>query len=254
MKRLHAFLIFSLLATALVLCFELGAAAESFHVLVFSKTTMFRHASITNGISAIKKLGATHGFAVDATEDASTFRPEKLKTYKAIVFLSTSGDILDSSQQEAFKNYIESGGGLAAIHAAVAGDVATEGNWPWYGEALCARFTNHSSVVDGTIQIEDTNHVSTRGLPKNWLHKDEWYNFISSPRPVAHILASLDESSYKGGTMGKDHPIAWTRNVAKGRVWYTALGHTEASFEEPLFLKHLLGGIYFASGAADSKP
>jgi type 1 glutamine amidotransferase len=145
---------------------------------------------------------------------------------------------------------------LAAVHAAVAGDVATEGNWPWYGEALCARFTNHSAVVQATVNVEDKDNPSTVGLPEKWEHKDEWYNFINSPRDKAHVLASLDETTYQGGTMGKDHPVAWCKQMGKGRIWYTALGHTPASFTEPLFLKHLLGGIEVAAGVekAQLKP
>ena len=232
------------------------AAEAEFKALVFSKTLMFRHASITNGIAAIKQLGAENHFQVDATEDANWFTSTNLAKYKVVVFLSTSGDILNEAQQAAFKNFIEQGGGLAAIHAAVAGDVATEGTWPWYGEALCARFTNHSAIVQATVDIEDRKHPSTAPLPEHWVRTDEWYNFITSPRGQARVLASLDETTYKGGTMGKDHPIAWCKQVGKGHVWYTALGHTEASFTEPLFLKHLLGGIQAAAGTkrADVRP
>lgn len=224
------------------------SCAADFSVLVFSKTLLFRHASITNGITAIKKLGEQNHFDVDATEDSSWFTRSNLAKYKAIVFLSTSGDILNEAQQSAFKDFIEQGGGLAAVHAAVAGDVATEGSWPWYGEALCAQFTNHSSVVQATVHIEDKTNPSTVMLPEDWVRKDEWYNFISSPRGKTRVLADLDESTYKGGTMGKDHPVAWCHRMGKGRIWYTALGHTEAAFSEPLFLAHLLGGIQIAAG------
>jgi type 1 glutamine amidotransferase len=230
-------------------CVSSTSQPRDFNVLVFSRTLMFRHASITNGIAAIKQLGVEHGFRVDATEDASWFTPENLAKYKAIVFLSTSGDVLNDEQQEAFRKYIEAGGGLAGVHAAVYGDVATEGNWPWYGEAMCAASTNHSAIVPAVIDVEDAKHPSTAPLPKRWSRTDEWYNFIASPRSKVRVLASLDETTYKGGTMGKDHPVAWCKEVGKGRVWYTALGHTEASFSEPLFLQHLLGGIQFAAGA-----
>jgi cytochrome c len=227
-----------------------------FKALVFSKTLMFRHASITNGIAAIKLLGAENRFQVDATEDATLFTPANLAKYRVVVFLSTSGDILNEEQQAAFKDFIERGGGLVAIHAAVAGDVATEGAWLWYGEALCTRFTNHSAVVQATVEIEDRKNPSTAPLPEHWLRTDEWYNFIATPRGQARVLASLDETTYKGGTMGKDHPVAWCKQVGKGRIWYTALGHTDASFMEPLFLKHLLGGIQVAARTkrADFKP
>ncbi len=233
---------------------QAAPAATDFNALVFSKTLMFRHASITNGIAAIRQLGAEHRFHVEATEDAGAFTATNLARYRVVIFLSTSGDILNEEQQAAFKNFIEQGGGLAAVHAAVAGDVATEGAWPWYGESLCARFTNHSAIVQATVDVEDARHPSTAPLPEHWVRTDEWYNFIASPRGCARVLASLDESTYKGGTMGKDHPIAWCKQVGKGHVWYTALGHTEASFTEPLFLKHLLGGIQAAAGQKPAAP
>jgi type 1 glutamine amidotransferase len=240
------------LATLLVVCLAGYAQQPSpragFNALVFSKTLMFRHASITNGIVAIKKLGGENHFHVDATEDASWFTPANLAKYKVVIFLSTSGDILNDEQQAAFRDYLERGGGLVGIHAAVAGDVATEGGWPWYGEALCARFTNHSAIVEATIDIEDLQNPSTAGLPKRWVRTDEWYNFIESPRGKVHVLASLDETTYTGGTMGGDHPVAWCKKIGQGRVWYTALGHTEASFTEPSFLQHLHGGIQLAAG------
>ena len=244
----------ALLVSTAVLPGQDKPPAPHFNALVFSKTLMFRHASITNGIAAIKQLGAENHFHVDATEDASWFTPKNLAKYQVVIFLSTSGTILDGEQQAAFKNFIEQGGGLAAIHAAVAGDVATAGNWPWYGEALCARFTNHSAIVEATVNVEDRKHPSTAPLPEHWVRKDEWYNFIATPRDQAHVLAALDETTYKGGTMGKDHPIAWCKQVGKGHIWYTGLGHTEVSFTEPLFLKHLLGGIEAVAGAKGANP
>ena len=232
------------------------AASAPFSVLVFSKTTMYRHASITNGIAAIGKLGAENGFTVDATEDSSTFTPENLKRYQAVVFLSTSGDILDEAQQTAFRSYLTNGGGLAGVHAAVAGKVATEGSWPWYVEQFCTGFDNHEAIEQATVRVEDRTNASTAHLPAQWSRTDEWYNFTASPRGRVHVLAALDEKSFHGGTMGSDHPVAWCRLIGKGRLWYTALGHTEASYDEPHFLKHLLGGIQIAAGVkpADFTP
>ena len=240
------------LTTILLVGLVGGAARPSagvgFSVLVFSKTLLYRHASITNGIAAIRKLGAVNHFRVDATEDANWFTPKTLARYQVVIFLSTSGDILDDQQQSAFREFLERGGGLVGVHAAVAGDLATEGGWPWYGEALCAQFSNHSAIVVATIEVEDARNPSTLGFPKRWVRTDEWYNFLASPRGQVHVLASLDETTYQGGTMGRDHPVAWCKVIGRGRMWYTALGHTEASFTEPLFLQHLLGGIQVATG------
>ena len=223
-------------------------AQDVFRVLVFSKTTMYRHASITNGIKAIRQLSHENGFTVDATEDATAFNSENLARYRAVVFLSTSGDILNEEQQAAFRKYLESGGGLAGIHAAAAGKVATEGKWPWYVETFCTEFTNHKAIEPATVLVEDRANASTAHLSPQWSRTDEWYNFTVSPRGKVHVLASLDEKSFHGGTMGADHPVAWCREVGKGRLWYTALGHTEASFREMNFLRHLLGGIQIAAG------
>ncbi|MSU63076.1 MAG: ThuA domain-containing protein [Pedosphaera sp.] len=231
---------------------ETPAAHASWSVLVFSKTTMYRHASITNGIEAIRNLGVENGFTVEATEDSSAFTAVNLARYKAVVFLNTSGDILNDAQQATFQKYLKSGGGLAGIHAAVAGKVATEGSWPWYVGTLCTEFANHKTIEQATVSVEDRRNVSTAHLPARWSRTDEWYNFTSSPRGKVRVLASLDEETFHGGTMGSDHPVTWCRFVGKGRLWYTALGHTEESYTEPHFLRHLLGGIQIAAGVKPS--
>jgi len=223
-------------------------ARPAFRVLVFSKTLGYRHASITNGIAAIRELGATSGFAVEATEDSFAFTATNLARFQVVVFLSVTGDVLDSDQKKAFQDYIEAGGGLAAIHGAIFGPKACEDKWSWYGEMFCCTFTNHSKVLPATVNLEDAAHPANVGLPAHWERTDEWYNYTGTPRGCAHILATVDESTYPGGTVGKDHPIAWCRPVGQGRMWFTAMGHTESSFSEPPFLKHLLGGIQYVTG------
>jgi type 1 glutamine amidotransferase len=212
-------------------------------VLLFSKTLGYRHASITNGTEAIRELGRGHGFTVDPTEDAAVFSSTNLARYQVVVFLSATGDVLNPEQEAAFKDFVLNGGGFAAIHGAVFGPLACEDKWGWYGEMFCCAFTNHSAVVPGVVRIEDPTHPSTAGLPARWSRVDEWYNFSGTPRGCARVLATVDESSYQGGLMGGDHPIAWCRRVGKGRMWYTAMGHQPEAFEEPMFLRHILGGI-----------
>ncbi|MGZ8939945.1 MAG: ThuA domain-containing protein [Limisphaerales bacterium] len=239
----------SVLMIAGFLCFggTALAAERSFEVLVFSKTTLFRHDSISDGIVALKRLGSENGFKVQATDDSSAFTHQNLAKFKTIVFLNTSGDILNEEQQSALKGYLETGGGIVGIHAAISGAVATEGEWGWYKDLSCTTFTNHSSVVRATVKVESANHISTSHLPGQWNRTDEWYNFTQNPRPNTHVLATLDESTYEGGTMGKDHPVVWCHPIGKGRFWYTALGHTKESYSEAAFLKHVLGGILFAA-------
>ena len=224
-----------------------GQSADSrFNVLVFSKTTGFRHDSIPHGLAAIEALGAEHGFAVERTEDSAQFSDAVLARYKAVIFLSTTGDILDASQKAAFERYIRSGGGFVGIHSAS----DTEYGWPWYGRLIGAWFVSHPQIQRATVHIASFADASTRGLPADWERTDEWYNFRGNPRGAVQVLATIDEATYSGGTMGADHPIAWCQEVDRGRSWYTAMGHTEESYAEPLFRLHLLGGIESAAGTA----
>lgn len=196
----------------------------------------------------IRELGANHDFSVEATEDATAFTPENLSQYEAVVWLSTTGDVLNDQQQAAFEQYVQAGGGYAGIHAAS----DTEYDWPWYGELVGAYFDSHPEIQEATVDVEDPAHPSTKHLPAEWTRTDEWYNYQSNPRANVHVLASLDESSYTGGNMGADHPIAWCHNYDGGRAWYTGAGHTEESYTEPAFRKHVLGGIRTAAGAQPS--
>ena len=216
-------------------------------LLVFSKTAAYRHASILDGKIALVKLAAAHNFAIDFTEDATVFTDANLAHYDAVVFLLTTGEIFDDNQQAAFERYIHAGGGYVGIHSAS----DTEYDWSWYG-ALVGSFLNrvnkHSKVMQATIHVVDRTHSSTSMLPPLWVRTDEWYNFATNPRGKVHVLLTVDERTYTGGTMGADHPIAWYHEYDGGRAWYTSLGHTSESYYEPLFLAHLWGGITYAVG------
>jgi len=222
-----------------------GLHRPMFSALIFSKTTGYRHDSIPNGIAAITALGDANGFWVDATEDSGLFTDDNLANYQVVIFLSTTGTVLDENQKAAFQRYIESGHGYVGIHSAT----DTEYDWYWYGQLVGAYFRDHPSIQPASIQIEDADHPSTSSLPQPWQRTDEWYNFQSNPRGMVHVLMTMDESSYSGGDMG-DHPIAWCHDTdGAGRSWYTALGHTQESYDEPEFREHLLGGILTAAGA-----
>ncbi|MFJ5518752.1 ThuA domain-containing protein [Streptomyces griseoluteus] len=240
------------LGAALLLGCVTGPAAakptETGRVLVFSKTAGFRHDSIPDGIAAVQQLGATDGLTVDATEDATAFTTRNLRRYDAVVFLSTTGDVLDSAQQRAFEGYIRQGGGYVGVHAAA----DTEYDWPFYGGLAGAWFASHPAIQPATVVVEDHAHPSTAALPARWERTDEWYNYRSNPRARAHVLASLDESSYSGGTMNGDHPIAWCQSYQGGRAFYTGGGHTRESYADPAFRAHLRGGLRWATGAAQA--
>jgi len=223
------------------------AAADEPRILLFTRTTGYRHDSIIAGAQAIVKLGEHGAFGVDPTDDPSAFTADNLKNYRAIVFLSTTGDILDDAQQAAMESFIRAGGGFVGVHAAA----DTEYDWPWYGRLVGAYFKSHPAVQEAMILVSDRVHPATSHLPARWTRTDEWYDYTASPRGKVHVLMSLDEPSYQGAAMegGRlDHPIAWCHEFDGGRSFYTGLGHTSGSFAEPAFLEHLRGGILWAAG------
>ncbi|MEU0089323.1 ThuA domain-containing protein [Kribbella sp. NPDC006257] len=226
-----------------------AAAAAPYQVLVFSKTAGFRHDSIPAGIQAIRDLGTANGFTVTASEDSNVFTGSQLAAFKAVVFLSTTGDILNDTQQAAFEAYINGGGGYVGVHAAA----DTEYGWPYYGQLVGAWFNSHPAIQQVTARVEDHNHPSTAHLGATWVRTDELYNYSTNPRPNVHVLINLDESTYTGGNMG-DHPIAWYHAQGSGRSFYTGFGHTIESYSDAAFRKHLLGGIQYAAGVGSAPP
>lgn len=239
MKRITTIKTF---AIALISMVSISVSAQT-KVLVFSKTAGFRHGSIPVGKLAIMKLGQENGFSVDTTENATAFNDANLKQYNAVVFLSATGDVLDHVQQAAFERYIQSGGGYMGIHAAT----DCEYFWPWYGKLSGAYFKSHPKQQNAKLVVHDKSHVSTSHLPDTWERFDEWYNFKKVPDHVK-VLISIDEKSYQGGENGDNHPMAWYHEFDGGRAFYTELGHTNESFADPLYLKHILGGIKYAIG------
>ncbi len=215
-------------------------------VLVFSKTEGFRHESIESGIEAIKKLGVENDFTVEATEDATVFNEAYLKDFMVVVFLNTTGNVLDPVQQSQMERFIQAGGGFVGIHAAT----DTEYGWPWYGKLAGAYFDSHPmnpNVQEGKVKVMQPNHASTDSLPDSWTVADEWYNYKSLD-PTNQVLITVDESTYEGGTNGPNHPISWYKEYDGGRSFYTGMGHTKEQFSDAKFLSHLLGGIRYAIG------
>jgi type 1 glutamine amidotransferase len=219
--------------------------AQNLKVLLFFKTKGYHHPSIEAGIPAIVKLGQEHNFGVDTTTDAAKMTQAFLKPYAAVIFLSTTGDILNNEQQAVFENYIRRGGGFVGIHAAT----DAERQWHWYGNLVGAYFVKHPAQQLATLNVVDSVSEATRHLPRKWLRKDEWYNFNWLTSEKIHVLITIDENSYNPGLekMGY-HPLSWYHDYDGGRAFYTELGHTDASYVEPLYLQHLLGGIEYAMG------
>ncbi|GMQ25003.1 hypothetical protein Aoki45_16850 [Algoriphagus sp. oki45] len=219
-------------------------------VLIFSKTAGYYHESIPSGIAAIQKLGAENGFEVDTTKNAANINEENLAQYAAVIFLSTTADVLDHFQEADFERYIQSGGGFVGIHAAA----DTEYEWGWYGRLVGGYFADHPGINDphpnvqqGKISKTGEKHPSVDFLPQSFERTDEWYSY-KNVNPNTKKILMLDEASYQGGMDMGEHPIAWYHEFDGGRAWYTGGGHTHESFSEENFLKHLLAGIQYAIG------
>jgi type 1 glutamine amidotransferase len=214
----------------------------SSRVLVFSRTTAYRHASIEAGVAAVRERCADAGIEVEATEDAAVFRDDHLDDFGATLWLSTSGDVLDDDGRAALRRFVVAGGGYVGVHGAS----DTEYGWDWYGQLVGTWFEQHPEIQAASVEVVDQDHPATAHLPAVWPRVDEWYDFVRPPRRDARVLVRVDESSYVGGQMGADHPLAWCHEHEGGRSFYTAMGHTEDSYAEAPFLDHVLGGIRWA--------
>jgi type 1 glutamine amidotransferase len=226
-----------------------NAAAEvppgGFRVLLFSRTTGFRHDSIPAAVAALKELGAAGGYGAEATEDPAAFTAENLARFRVVVFVMTTGDPLDDAAQAHFEAWIAAGGNWVGVHSAA----DTEYGWPFYGQLVGAYFKQHPAVQQAHVNVEVTGHPATAGLPSPWVRTDEWYDFQTNPRATATVLMTIDESTYTGGTMGADHPLVWAHATGGGgRAIYTEMGHTSDSYADPLFRQHLVGAIRWAAG------
>ncbi|MWB96950.1 ThuA domain-containing protein [Agromyces seonyuensis] len=244
---------------------------ERYRVLVVGETLGFRHSHIDETTNAVIALGAEHGFDVDVWDPPQGNSPGQpaltlpsspfttagdLAKYATIIFASPVDGtnnldparprLLDDTEVAAFQGYIRGGGGYVGLHAAT----DTLHTVPWYSELTGggARFRNHPAQQTATMRVENPSHPSTQGLPAEWVRFDEWYNYTTNPREDVHVLLTLDESTYTGGTMGEDHPLSWCQNFEGGRSWYEGAGHTDASWTDPVFLQHILGGIEWTAG------
>lgn len=222
-------------------------------VLVFSKTNGFRDsAQIEAANAALAGMLASRGWDGFTSENAAVFNPDALARFDVVVLNSISGNVFTDAQRAAFRQWVEDGGGVVALHGA-GGDLRYD--WSWYVDTLIgAQFIGHTSkpkqFQDATVQVAEPAHPAMQGLPPEWRRQDEWYAFDRVPSGHGtRILARLDEDSYEPALehrMG-DHPIVWTRCIARGRVFYSALGHKADTYAEPLHLRMIDGAIGWAA-------
>ncbi|HTN19355.1 MAG TPA: ThuA domain-containing protein [Pelobium sp.] len=214
------------------------------NVLVFSKTNGFRHASIADGQEMFKKLAEGNNWKLTFSEDSLMISNKVLSKIDVLVFLSTTGNIFGADQKKALQKYIHKGGGFVGIHAAT----DTEMDWKWYVDMVGGAFKSHPKQQNATINIINHDFKAMQHFGKTWLHFDEWYNFRNPINPNAVVLATVDESTYKGGTMGENHPVVWYQNYEGGKIFTTALGHTKESYTNPDFVKMIQEAVVWTGG------
>lgn len=241
-----------LLLLGLFLSLQAFSQRKQFNVLLFTKTDGFHHESIHEGVAAMRKLSDLHFFSLDWQENASVFTDKNLERFQVIVFLNTTGDILNDEQQKAMEKFIQSGKGFVGIHSAS----DTEYDWPWYTKMVGRMFHIHPTNQTAMLRVVNSNFPGLERMPQSRLWTDEWYEFGEEKIDDLNYLITVDETTYDpkvqwgeriGNGMGDFHPISWYHNYDGGRAFYTAMGHIPATFSDPLFLEHLYGGIYWAA-------
>lgn len=237
---------------ACLLLVSINSYAEQFNVLLFTMTQGWHHQSQLEGVAAMREMANKHFFTLDWQEDPSVFNDENLKKFQVIIFLSTTGDILNPEQKAAMERFIKSGKGFVGIHSAS----DTEYNWQWYTQLVGHSFHIHPAIQTAELQVLNRKFPGLERMPDRFLWTEEWYEFGPANIKGLNYILAVDENSYDPNTtwpnksgkgMGKFHPIAWYQNYDGGRSFYTALGHTAADYSDPLFLEHVYGGIYWAA-------
>ena len=210
------------------------------------------HDNIAASVAAIRKMGAEAGFAVDASDDPAVFTSQNLKQYRALVFSNSNNEAFQNAQQrEAFKKYIQGGGGFVGIHSAS----GSEREWDYYWTVLGGRFLRHPKMQTFTVRVKDSKHPSTKKLPATFDWTDECY-YTEKLSPQMHVLlvtdpAKIDDpkkAEYPGDRFGDSLPLAWYQQVDGGREFYPALGHKIEHYSDPILYQHILGGIQWAMG------
>jgi type 1 glutamine amidotransferase len=242
--------------TILILYFSfssLSIVAQQFNVLLFTKTAGWHHKSIPAAVTNMRALATEHHFTIVWHEEASYFNDEFLAKFDAVIFMMTTGDVLNTEQKASFKRFIQSGKGFVGVHSAS----DTEYNWPWYQKLVGRTFKIHPTIQTAKLQVVNPSFPGINLVTNNMLWTDEWYDFGPENTPKLNYLLTVDESTYntnsdwgknkKGNGMGKFHPIAWYQEFDGGRSFYTALGHLDAVHQNPIFNSHIYGGIYWAA-------
>lgn len=228
------------------------AQPKQFKALLITTTNGWHHESVHYGVVALKELAIKNYFDLVLFENPNGFTDQYLNQFQVVIFLNTTGNIFDSTQQKTMERFIKSGKGFVGIHSAS----DTEYDWDWYTKLVGRMFLIHPAVQTAKLNILDASFPGLQGFANNKQWTDEWYEFGPEKISGLNYVLAVDESTYdakvqwgekKGTGMGKLHPVAWYQNYDGGRSFYTALGHIPAIYSDAAFLNHLYAGILWAA-------
>jgi type 1 glutamine amidotransferase len=242
------------IATVLVaLVLSLRVFGAEPRVLVYQKNGKgFVHDNLAASAAAIRELGKQYGFGVDVSTNSAVFADETLKTYQALIFANSNNEAFENNEQRtAFQRYIMRGGGFVGIHSST----GSERQWAYFQQLQGAKFLRHSPLQKFTIDVVDRTHPANAHLDSTWTWADECY-FFTNLNPGIKVLLAVDTNSLKdpklatapGQKANGVFPLAWYHEFDGGREFYTSLGHKIEYYSDPVFRKHLLGGIRWVMG------
>jgi len=244
------------IVAAILLC-AAPAAAQEPKILVYTRNYTpdgkgYVHDNIASSVAAIRKMGAAHGFAVDASDDPQVFTLANLKQYRVLVFSNSNNQAFENdSQREAFRGFIRSGGGFVGIHSAS----GSERDWDYYQKVVGAKFKRHPNLQRFTVQVVDAKFPAAEGLPASFEWEDECY-YVEKLQPGVKPVLETDPrqivdpqfAADPGDLIGGMRPLAWYQTFDGGREFYLALGHKKEDYENPILTRLILGGIEWAMG------
>ncbi|MGA2651525.1 MAG: ThuA domain-containing protein [Terracidiphilus sp.] len=241
------------------------------HVLVISQTKGWEHDSIPTAMAAVYNMGKESGLWDTALRSDTELITKKdlknnaknLNYFDVLVFASTTGELgLDDSQKQDMLSFIkEDGKGFVGIHAAL----DTNYNWPEYGEMIGGWFDQHPWMTfNAPIVNEDPSFPAVRHLPSAFVKYDEIYQPKAWSRDKVNVLLSLDPSKLNYDNNPRIHradhdfPVAWSKMYGKGRVFYSTLGHTEESWDDPdirtMYFEAIKWALGLTEGSTASHP
>ncbi|MEP7277003.1 MAG: ThuA domain-containing protein [Bacteroidota bacterium] len=245
----------SLIAFLLTTCFGLTLLAQkNIAILNFQADNGFQHSSKLKALSMVEKICKQNNWHVVSSIDTAYLDSDNLQQFDVIVFNNMCGNegrIFSTQQQKAIQAFIRNGGGFVGIHCAGAIWQEDGAFQDWYEKLIGTRLVDHPQVEKARLILENKYSFWTNTFPKEWVIEDEWHRFAYNPRPYVNVLLSLDENSYDGKQkLGGDHPFTWYQYFDGGRSFFTAIGHSNAIYEDANFQELVKRGIYWASGKA----